>query len=118
MKGSMRLQQKDSKTGKADTHLTGEGEDSRNRRLSVFRGWPWGSDGFRGCWKVTDAVEDFLCPTEGRLLSFEDCRELSRWPSSEMEARVIVLASVDTDTNGRDNPLRPKSPLVRDSGEK
>jgi hypothetical protein len=106
------------KIGEAGTHLTGDGDDSRSRRLSVFRGWPWGSDGFRGCWKVTDAVEDFLCPKEGRLLSLEDCRELSTWHSSEMDARVAVLASVDADTNGRDNPLRLRSPLARDSAAK
>ncbi|KAH6849875.1 hypothetical protein B0I37DRAFT_99490 [Chaetomium sp. MPI-CAGE-AT-0009] len=115
---SMRFQQGDGKVGKADTYLTGEGEDSRSRRLSVLRGWPWGSDGFRGGWNVTDVVEDVLCPTDGRLLSSEDCRELSRWHSSEMDARVAVLASVDTDTNGRDNPLRLGSPLARDSSEK
>jgi hypothetical protein len=48
----------------------------------------------------------------------EDCRELSKWHSSEMDARVAVLASVDTDTNGRENPLRFGSPLARDSAEK
>jgi len=35
-----------------------------------------------------------------------------------MDARVVVLASVDADTNGRDVPLNLASPLARDLAEK
>lgn len=45
---------------KASTHLVGEGEESLSRRLSVFLGFPWGSDGLYGGRKVTDAFDDFL----------------------------------------------------------
>ena len=83
-----------------------------------MRGWPWGSDGFCGGRKVTDAAEDFLCPTEGRLLSLEDWRELATWPSSEMDARVVLLTSVEADANGRYAPFGLESPLAPDSAEK
>jgi hypothetical protein len=72
----------------------------------------------RGCRKVTDGVEDFLCPTEGRPLSFEDCRELSNWNSSEMDVRVTVLASVDALANGREAPSGFDLPLTPESAEK
>lgn len=101
-----------------DTHLTGEGDDSRSRLLSVLRGCPWGRDGFRGGLKVTDVAEDFLWSTEGRLLSLEDCRELSRWSSSEMDASVVVLISVDADANCRGASLTFASSLTRRLAEK
>lgn len=89
-----------SQIANANTHLTGDGDESRSRRLSVFRGLPWGSDGFRSGRKVTDALDDFLDPLGGRPLSYEDCREWSTWHSSEMDARVVVvLASVDAGAN-------------------
>ena len=108
--------QKDKQVG---THLTGDGDDSRNRRLSVLRGLPWGSDGLRGDRKVTEADEDFLCPSKLRPLSLEDCRGLSSWNSSEMEVRVVVvLAPVDAGTNPRDAPSGLELPLAPDLAEK
>lgn len=97
--------------------MIGEGDDSRRRRLSVFRGLPWGSDGFRGGRKVTEAVEDFLWIAEGRSLSFESCREPRR-PSSEMDVKVVVLTSVDTGANVMVFPSSFWSPSTPDSVEK
>jgi hypothetical protein len=63
---------------------------------------------------VTDVLEDdFLCPSEVRPLSLEDCRGLSSWNSSEMDVRVVVvLAPVDAGTNARDTPSDFELPLA------
>lgn len=101
---------------KLSTYLTGEGDDARSRRLSVFRGLPWGSEGLRGGRKVTEAVEEFLCPSGGRPLSLEDWRELSSsGHSSEMDVRVVVLDAV---ANGGDSASSLRSPLAADLAEK
>lgn len=103
----------------AQTHLTGEGDDARRRRLSVFRGWPWGSEGLRGGWKETDADDEFLCLSEGRPPSFEDCRELSTWKSSsEMDVRVVVLGAAEAAANCGDAPLSFGLPLAPEFGGK
>ncbi|KAK3379769.1 hypothetical protein B0T24DRAFT_168445 [Lasiosphaeria ovina] len=63
--------------GLGNTHLTGDGDDSRSRRLSVFRGLPCGSEGLRGWRNDTDAVDDLLdVAAVGRsLATVEGCRE-------------------------------------------
>jgi hypothetical protein len=94
--------------GERSTYLTGEGDDSRSRRLSIFRGCPWGSDGLSGGRKVTDTAEDFRCPEEEKPLSFDECRELSLWNSSEIDVKVVVL---DTVASGGDAPLSLRPPL-------
>lgn len=62
---------------------------------------------------MTEAVEDFLRPSKGRPPSFDECRELSGWNSSEMEVRVVVvLAPVDAATNAGRAPLDFELPLT------
>jgi len=75
----------------------------------------------RGGRKVTEALEDFLCPTEARPLSLEDWRELSSWNSSDIEVRVVAVLAppIEGATNGRlDAPFGFESPSAPDLAEK
>jgi hypothetical protein len=60
----------------------------------------------RGGRNVTDAEEDFLDGTCARSkLSLDEYCELPTWPSSDIEASVVVLASVDAVADGGDRPF-------------
>lgn len=78
----------------------GEGDDSRNLRLSVFRGNPCGSDGFRGGRNDTDATDDFLEPVVGRSLPLCEVRRESSGISLLANDMDVVLAAVDAPSSG------------------
>lgn len=85
-------------TFRKNTHLTGEGDEARSRLLSVFRGLPCGSEGWRGARKDMETVEDLRDPTAGRSLLLPplcDVRRDSSWKLSATERGEAMLTRLE-----------------------